>query len=99
VNSYSYRVDVRLSKQEDGFWRAEAPALRGCFADAETVHEALAAIQEIAAMMIDLDLEDDGVVSEGAVTTTDDAFELITPVVPLEHRFRRLRVRRLSRAV
>lgn len=42
----TYQVEVSLSKQEDGLWRAEVPALPGCFVDADTVDEAISGIQE-----------------------------------------------------
>ena len=42
----TYAVDIVISKQEDGLWRAEVPVLSGCFVDAETLEEALADIQD-----------------------------------------------------
>lgn len=42
----TYQVDVTLSKQEDGLWRLEVPALPGCFVDSETIEQALEDIQE-----------------------------------------------------
>ena len=35
----TYQVEVSISQQEDGLWRAEVPALPGCFVDAETLEE------------------------------------------------------------
>jgi predicted RNase H-like HicB family nuclease len=49
----AYKVDVRLSKQEDGLWRAEVPALPGCFVDGPTMSGVLSDIQEVAALAID----------------------------------------------
>ncbi|MBI2917509.1 MAG: type II toxin-antitoxin system HicB family antitoxin [Chloroflexi bacterium] len=42
----TYGVEVTVSKQEDGLWRAEVPALPGCFVDSETLEEAITDIQE-----------------------------------------------------
>jgi len=41
-----YQVEVTLARQEDGLWRAEAPALPGCFVDSDTTEEALQDIRE-----------------------------------------------------
>ena len=45
-SAQTYQVEVVLSTQEDGLWRAEVPALPGCFADEETIEQALEDIQE-----------------------------------------------------
>ena len=42
----TYQIEVSISRQEDGLWRAEAPVLPGCFVDAETLEEAIRDIQE-----------------------------------------------------
>ena len=42
----TYQVEVSISKQEDGLWRAEVPVLPGCFVDSDTVEEAIQDIQE-----------------------------------------------------
>ncbi|MDA0987638.1 MAG: type II toxin-antitoxin system HicB family antitoxin [Chloroflexi bacterium] len=42
----TYQVEVSLSKQEDGLWRAEVPALPGCFVDSDTIEEDIQDIQE-----------------------------------------------------
>lgn len=42
----TYEVEITLSKQEDDLWRAEVPALPGCFVDEETIEEAIDHIQE-----------------------------------------------------
>jgi predicted RNase H-like HicB family nuclease len=41
-----YQVEVALARQEDGLWRAEVPALPGCFVDSDTIEEAMQDIQE-----------------------------------------------------
>jgi len=41
-----YEVKVRISKQEDGLYRAECPDLQGCFVDDRTLEGALANIQD-----------------------------------------------------
>lgn len=41
-----YQVEVTLARQEDSLWRAEVPALPGCFVDSDTIEEAIQDIQE-----------------------------------------------------
>lgn len=41
-----YEVKVRISKQEDGLYRAECPDLQGCFVDDRTLEGALTNIQD-----------------------------------------------------
>ena len=86
----AYQLRINISKQEDGLWRAEAPGLPGCFADAETLHEALQDVQEVAALMLDLDRE------TGNVTGIEvrDGFEAVIPVVIEEHAIRRVAKRK-----
>ena len=48
----AYQVEVSISKQEDGLWRAEVPVLPGCFVDAETLEEAMTDIQETIRLFI-----------------------------------------------
>jgi predicted RNase H-like HicB family nuclease len=50
----TYALEVSVSRQEDGLWRAEVPALPGCFVDSASLHEALRDVQECAAMMLHL---------------------------------------------
>ena len=49
-----YQVPVKITKQEDGLWRIEAPDFPGCFVDEPTLAEALYQMQEVAAMFLDL---------------------------------------------
>lgn len=51
--SGGYEVQLQISRQEDGLWRIEVPGLRGCRADAPTVEQAIADIQEVIAMAVD----------------------------------------------
>ena len=84
-----YEVEVRISKQEDGLWRAEVPSLPGCFVDDARLAQALTDIQEVAAMMLDLYLEQGKIlpsaqrVDEGILVTTK------VPIIIEEHKFRR----------
>lgn len=48
------QVPVEINRQEDGLWRAEAPALKGCWVDAPTLESALAQMPQVMAMVIDL---------------------------------------------
>ena len=83
-----YNLEVRLSKQEDGLWRAEVPSLPGCFVDGESVKEVMQDIQACAAMALDIRLEQGKSPSElGAVA--GETLHLRVPVVVEEHWFRR----------
>ena len=95
----TFNVNVRVSKQEDGLWRAEVPGLDGCFADASTLQEALNSIQEVTAMFIDLfgELEKDLPTSVSA--TTDAEFDARLPVRVEEHRIVRKSPRRTKSAL
>ena len=41
-----YNIPVRISKQEDGLYRAECPDLQGCFTDSKTLDGAITDIQD-----------------------------------------------------
>jgi predicted RNase H-like HicB family nuclease len=85
-----YSLEVRLLRQEDGLWRAEVPALQGCFVDGDSVKEVLSDIQAVAAMALDIELENGNLPSSlGAVT--DEVMQFRLPVVVEEHWFRRPR--------
>ena len=85
----SYSIEVRLSKQEDGLWRAEVPAMQGCFVDGPKLDEVLRDIQEVAAMFIDIELERGGV-SEAVKPCAVEGMTLRLPVIVSEHSFRRV---------
>jgi predicted RNase H-like HicB family nuclease len=85
----SYSIEVELSKQEDGLWRARVPAMQGCFVDGPKLHEVLRDIQEVAAMFIDIELERGKApktLEPGAV----EGLRLRLPVILSEHSFRRV---------
>src|SRR5687768_7451414 len=84
----SYSIEVKLSKQEDGLWRAEVPAMQGCFVDGPKLHEVLRDIQEVAAMFIDIELER-GSVSEAAEPYAVEGMTLQLPVIVSEHSFKK----------
>lgn len=48
-----YNVAVRITKQEDGLFRAECPDLQGCFVDNATLEGALTDIQDAAQVWIE----------------------------------------------
>jgi predicted RNase H-like HicB family nuclease len=50
----TYAVPVKISRQEDGLWRVECPAFQGCFVDDADLSRALAEVQEVIKMYIDL---------------------------------------------
>lgn len=84
-----YRIEVHLSKQEDGLWRAEVPALPGCFVDAETADVAIQGIQECAAMALDLYLEAGSPLPEEIGWRLDLPFTFSLPLVLEEHPMKR----------
>lgn len=45
-------LDVELSREEDGLWRAEVPELPGCWCDAASLEEALADIQNVVKLVL-----------------------------------------------
>ena len=85
----SYSIEVKLSKQEDGLWRAEVPAMQGCFVDGPKLAEVLRDIQEVAAMSIDFELER-GEVSPAITPCVVEGITLRLPVIISEHSFRRV---------
>jgi predicted RNase H-like HicB family nuclease len=50
----TYAVPVEISQQEDGLWRVECPTFQGCFVDDPDLSQALADIQEVIKLNIDL---------------------------------------------
>ena len=85
----SYSIEVRISKQEDGLWRAEVPAMQGCFVDGPKLDEVLRDIQEVAAMFIDIELER-GELPETVKPSVVEGSTLRLPVIVSEHSFRRV---------
>ena len=82
-----YRVNVKLSMQEDGLWRAEVPELPGCFADAPTMHEALNDVQDCAAMLLDVYAEKGRAFPGTIAPLTAKEFEAAIPIALGEHQF------------
>jgi predicted RNase H-like HicB family nuclease len=85
----AYTIEVRLSKQEDGLWRAEVPALQGCWVDAETIELAIQGIQEVAAMALDLQKELGEQIPKKVSVGLDLPFKFSLPVVIEEHPMKR----------
>jgi predicted RNase H-like HicB family nuclease len=85
----SYSIEVKLSRQEDALWRAEVSALQGCFVDGPKLHEVLRDTQEVAAMVIDLELER-GEVPQSLEPSAVEGLILRLPVIVSEHSFRRV---------
>jgi len=85
-----YEVEVRITKQEDGLWRAQVPTLPGCFVDAAKLSEAISDLQEVVAMFLDLD-EEEGLERTAVIETElEEPLRASIPVVIEEHSFRRL---------
>ena len=89
-----FNIDIKVAKQEDGLWRATVPDLQGCWVDAETVHQALDEIQEVAAMVIDLVEENNEELPSSVSVSKEMAFEARIPLVFGEHHFVRRTPRR-----
>ncbi|HLF78132.1 MAG TPA: type II toxin-antitoxin system HicB family antitoxin [Dehalococcoidia bacterium] len=93
-----YNLDVKLSKQEDGLWRAEVPGLQGCWVDAPTLMQALQDIQGAAALFIDLYIEENRQLP-GSASAAGESLKAIVPVIVEEQVVLRHRVRSRSRSV
>ena len=82
-----YRLTVHVSKQENGLWRAEVPELPGCFADGDTLREALNDIQECAVMVMDVMAERGSSLPESVAEIAADDFDVSIPIVVDEFAF------------
>lgn len=85
----AYSIDVELSEQSDGLWRAQVAELPGCFVDAPTVAEALRDVQEAAAMFIDLCIEEGRPVPASVKAIKADLPRSKLVIVPEQHTFKR----------
>ncbi len=52
-----YTFTVIVEKDEDGFYVAEVPDLKGCYTQGETLEEALENIKEVIEMCLEADQE------------------------------------------
>ena len=59
-----YNLTVVIEKDEDGNFLAICPALQGCYADGETMEEALEMIESVIKMHIEDRLENGEVIPE-----------------------------------
>jgi len=92
-------LKVKLSKQEDGLWRAEVPALAGCFVDGATVKDVLRDIQECAVMALDVLIESGDLPPHIALVDIEDKdVEIRIPVVIDEHPFLRVATKKVDSA-
>ena len=82
-----YQVPLKISKQEDGLWRVEAPDLQGCFVDEPTLAEALYQIHEVIAMFLDLNREDGHPLPEWVEVSETLPLYTSIPVFPDEIEF------------
>ena len=85
----AYTLPVRLSKQEDGLWRAEVPSLPGCFVDGETLEYVLSGIRDVAAMFIDIWKERGDPLPDVLHSGLAPSFEFELPLVMEEHSMKR----------
>ena len=70
-------IRVKLTQEEDGRWSVLVPDLPGCYTWADTREQALANIQEAAALYIET-LKDDGLPIPPGVIVTDEPTIAIT---------------------
>jgi predicted RNase H-like HicB family nuclease len=82
----AYQAQLSIGRQEDGLWRVEVPDLHGCWVDAPTLAQALAEIQEVIAMVIDLSNEEGWSLPSSVTTLTDEPVAALLPIVLNEHR-------------
>jgi predicted RNase H-like HicB family nuclease len=92
----SYSVEVQISKQEDGLWRAMVPAMPGCWVDGPKLDDVLRDIQEVAALSIDYHLEM-GDLPEAVTSTAVEGMALRLPVVLSEYSIRRFPAKKPGR--
>jgi predicted RNase H-like HicB family nuclease len=85
----AYHVEVKLSRQEDGLWRAQVPELQGCWVDAPTIAEALRDVQEVAAMFIDLLDEEGRPLPDSVKVVKSHPARATLVVIPQEHALKR----------
>jgi predicted RNase H-like HicB family nuclease len=90
-----YDLEVKLSKQEDGLWRAEIPSLPGCFVDGPVIKDVMHDIQECAAMALDLELEL-GRLPDELKPHPQEHWRLRIPVVIEEHTFKRFPLKKAT---
>jgi predicted RNase H-like HicB family nuclease len=93
----TYNLDVKLSKQEDGLWRAEVPGLQGCWVDAPTLRQALHDIQEAAAMFIDI-YEERGETLPAFLAAGGEIHHATVPLILGEFAFKKPRLRSRARS-
>ena len=82
-----YQVPLKISKQEDGLWRVEAPSLPGCFVDEPILAEALYEIHEVIAMFLDLNQEESYPLPEEVKVSENLPLYASIPVIPDEIEF------------
>jgi predicted RNase H-like HicB family nuclease len=81
------QVPIEINQQEDGLWRAEVPALKGCWVDASTLESALAQMPQVIAMVVDLYLEKGWSIPEEVSGTDSLPLRASPPVVLEEQEF------------
>ena len=89
----AYELEVKVTKQSDGLWRAEVPVLKGCFVDAPKLSQALAELQQVAAMFLDVEKEDNPAALLSLEQKTEAPLRALLPIVIEEHSFRRVAVK------
>jgi len=82
-----YQVPLKITKQEDGFWRVEAPSLPGCVVDEPTLAQALYEVHEVIAMLLDVNQEKGRPLPEEVKVSRSLPLYASIPVAPDEIEF------------
>ena len=82
-----YQVPPKITKQEDGLWRVEAPSLQGCVVDEPTLAQALYEVHEVIAMLLDVNQEEGRPLPEEVKVSRSLPLYASIPVAPDEIEF------------
>ena len=82
-----YEVEIQIGRQEDGLWRVEVPGLNGCWVDAPTLAQAIADIQEVIVMAVDVATEQGRDLPASVKLLADEPYRALLPVIVSEHPF------------
>ena len=76
----TYEVEVRIAPWEDGGYRAEAVGLRGCWAVADTLGQAVEEIRQVVQLWIEASREHHMPMPAGLAQAGDIALKVVVPI-------------------
>lgn len=76
----TYEVEVRVAPWEEGGFRAEAVGLRGCWAVADTMGQAIDDIREVLRLWIEASREHNMTMPPDLAGATDVRMKVLVPV-------------------